>query len=58
MKLTKMKKIVLAMSLGLGISVFAGTASAGPSCIELKDMCDVGNQWACITYNRMCWMNR
>lgn len=55
MKNNKMKKALLAIGLGLGISL-SGAASADKqsSCDALLDYCLQGYQSACYNYNRSC----
>lgn len=56
MRITKFKKVLLAIGLGIGLSgAMTTSAVAIPQCDDLKDMCQEGNSWACMTYNRSCW---
>lgn len=56
MKVTKLKKVLLAIGLGVGLSgAMTTSAVALPTCADLYDMCQEGNNWACFNYNRTCW---
>ncbi|MFT4927675.1 MAG: hypothetical protein ACI8WB_003788 [Phenylobacterium sp.] len=55
MKVTNMKKVLLAIGLGFGISgALSGVANAFPdyeSCLLLKAQCESGNSNSCGSYN-------
>lgn len=53
MKVSNMKKVLLAIGLGFGISGALPVAYAYPSgatCADLKTQCEAGNQNACQSY--------
>ncbi len=58
MKVSKFKKVVLALGLGLGLSAgFSATVSAGVNgdiCDSLRYKCSMGDENACITVARLC----
>jgi hypothetical protein len=58
MKGSKLKKALLVMSMGMGLSGVAFTASAAPSysdCVDLVAQCAAGNQNACDVVMGLCW---
>ena len=54
MRKKSLKKVVLALGLGIGLSSTL-PAAAGSYCYELYKKCDFGGQtWACQQYMREC----
>jgi len=57
MKSAHIRKILLALSLGIGLNGFASvTATAGPAleCHEMEDLCRMGDRNACYQLERYC----
>ncbi|WDE02943.1 hypothetical protein SG34_015995 [Thalassomonas viridans] len=57
MKSSHVKKILLALSLGVGLNGFVSvTATAGPAleCHQLEDLCRMGDRNACYQLERYC----
>lgn len=59
MKVTKMKKALLVMSLGMGLSGVVFNAHARPSyenCLDLVERCKAGELTFCRTVDNHCWV--
>lgn len=58
MKVSKLKKALLILSVGMGLGGAAFTASAAPTysdCVDLVAQCAAGNQNACNVVIGLCW---
>ncbi len=62
MKAIKMKKMLLAIGLGLGLSgAISAPVLAGPDsqmCAEYKIECSEGNERSCQKFDDLCWWRR
>jgi hypothetical protein len=58
MKATKLKKMLLVMGMGVGLSSVVFSANAAPSyqdCVDLAISCASGNSNACDVVDGLCW---
>ena len=54
MKTLKMKKALLAIGLGIGMSSAVASSPLQQACQSFWDACQGGEQFACERYNRTC----